>query len=156
MSDDDDWHGDVEPDTLGAMLRRQSTRDDEIQQLHRELVERGELGRWVLHRYMCRRGCRVATVFRYQGLTLCAVADYKLSHGANLTRSVESARSKNTLDGDRHWPGHVYDVEELARFGPEAGMHMVCRHQLTVTLAVDVLAAVEGVTAGHPRPPTRL
>ena len=152
---DDDRHGD-EPDSLGAVFRRQRTRSDEIQRLHRELVARGELGRWVLHRYMCRRGCQVATVFRYQGLTLCAVADHKLSHGANQTRSVAAARLKNTLDGDRHWPAHVYDVDELAEFGPDVGVSMACRHQLTVTLAVDVLAAVEGVTAGHPRPPTRL
>ncbi len=124
------------------------------------LRDSGKLSKVTLHRYLCRaRSCMIATVFRLDRLTLCAVRDYTYSPGLNEAVSVPSARAKKTLDGDRHWPGHVYDVEELADFNAgdvKAGMDMNCRHQRGVVLPDDVLAKVAGVRPGHPGPPTRL
>ena len=51
-----------------------------------------------LHRYICRRGCGIATVFRVGGVTVCAVRDYKLSPGLNERESTPAARAKKTID----------------------------------------------------------
>ena len=48
---------------------------------------------------------------------------------------MESARARNTLDGERHWPGHTYDVDELAESGPDVGFDVICRH-ITATVMV--------------------
>lgn len=127
--------------------------------LHTHLKENGLLSRVTLHKYMCKRGCQIATVFRAGSYTLCAVRDYKFSPGLNEQVSVPSARKRNTLDGDKNWPGHVYDVEQLERFSTgdqKVGMVMNCRHRRGAVLARDILATVEGITPGKPGAPTRL
>ena len=127
------------------------------EELHRTLQAGGYLSRVTLHRYMCAaKGCQIATVFSAGGLVLCAVRDYKFSPGLNDARSVPEAREKNTLDGERHWPSHVYDVSDLASWGGAAGFDLVCRHYHGTVMADQVLALVEGIEPGHPGKPTRL
>jgi len=144
---------------FGNLISQANDRSEALQDAHRHLVEGGYLHNVVLHQYQCRRGCQIATVFKVGGTVLCAVRDYKFSRGLNAERSVAAAREKNTLDGDRWWPAHVYDVEELDRFSAGdnlAGMSMNCRHYTGTVLASDVLKTVEGVVPGKKSAPTRL
>ncbi|MFV0634631.1 hypothetical protein [Demequina sp.] len=122
--------------------------------LHSRLVEQGLLSRVTLVKVQCRaRRCQIATVFRVGPVTMCAVRDYKYSPGLNAQRSVPRAREKNTLDGDHHWPGHVYDVNELAHWGVEAGFDVVCRHAQQTINAAELLGIVQSVEPGKPLPP---
>ena len=141
---------------LSALFQQLGDSQMAIDELHRHLSERGLLSRVTLHKYMCKRGCQLATVFAAGGFVLCAVRDYKLSPGLNAQESVPEARATKTLDGDRHWPSHVYDVNQLARFGEVAGMHLNCRHRHGNVSAEATLAAVDGVIPGKPGAPTRL
>lgn len=141
---------------LTALFRNLGDSQAAIDELHRHLTEHGLLSKVTLHKYMCKRGCQIGTVFAAGDLVLCAVRDYKLSPGLNEAQSVPDARKKNTLDGARHWPSHVYDVEQLTRFGDMSGMDFNCRHRLGNVSAVSILARVEGVTPGRPSAPTRL
>lgn len=127
-----------------------------LRDTYADLRSRGQIGRYVVHRYMCHRGDQLAIIFRFGGLELCAVRDYKLSPGLNTALSVPAAREHNTLDGDRHWPGHVYDLEQLARSGRSAVMTIACRHVVTTLGAVEVLDAVVGTRTGKPGRPTVL
>jgi hypothetical protein len=124
-------------------------------EVFRALVDRDLLSKITLHRYRCRRGCPIAVVFAVDDLLLCAVRDYKFSPGLNRVESVEAARAKNTLDGDRHWPSHVYDVKQLGG-DPKAGIWMACRHYHGAVPIDAMTAAVEGVRPGHAGKPTIL
>lgn len=146
-------------EAFAALLSQTQDRVVAMEVLHRQLKQRGLLTNVTLHKYMCKRGCQIATTFMAGGLILCAVRDYKYSPGLNEEASVPAARERNTLDGDRHWPGHVYDVAQLDRFSvgeQKAGLGMNCRHHRGTVLAEDVLRACEGVTPGKPAAPTRL
>lgn len=147
---------DKEPsaDLLAQLLAESADRQASIDKLHTALLDNGWMPRVRLHQYLCMRGCVLAEVFRAGGLTLCAVRDYKLSPGMNRADTAPSAREKRTLDGNRHWPGHVYDVAEIAEWG--AGIPFNCRHYRGVVAGTDVLTTVATVTPGHPKAPTRL
>ncbi|WP_420123713.1 hypothetical protein [Nakamurella sp.] len=124
---------------------------------HTQLRNAGLLPKVTLHRYMCKaKNCQIATVFQVGGRVLCAVRDYTFSPGLNAQVSVPAARKSKTLDGERHWPGQVYDVSELEEWGPQAGMSFECRHFHGTVIAADALRAVEGVEPGRPRRPTFL
>lgn len=127
---------------------------------YQQLENAGLIGKVTVHSYRCRRCGPRATVIRLGDHTIVRTRDYKFSPGMNLDRSVESARAKNTLDGDRHWPGHTYDVDQLvdqlAGFEPSAGFTVACRHVVETILAEDVLAITAGVQPGHPGKPTLL
>lgn len=143
-----------------ALLAQTEDRGVALHELHRYLKEHPPmLANVTLHKYMCKRGCQIATVFAASGFILCAVRDYKFSPGLNDELSVPKARERNTLDGERHWPGHVYDVAQVDRFSVgehKAGMDMNCRHRRGTVLAETVLQACRGVTPGKPGAPTRL
>lgn len=115
---------------------------------HTHLKNSGMLSKVVVQEYHCKRRCVVATVFVVGGSTLCAVRDYKLSPGLNERQSVEAARKRNTLDGDRHWPAHVFELEALADWPQEAGIGMNCRHYRGTIHARDILHRVAGVRPG--------
>jgi hypothetical protein len=128
-----------------------------IHDAYQQLENAGLTNRVVVHRYLCRKGgCKLATVVRIGGRVLARTRDYKYGPGMNLERSVPAARERNTLDGDRHWPGHTFDVTDLARWGDSAGMDMNCRHGMRTVLAVDVLATVGDTRPGHPGAPSRI
>lgn len=148
-----------EPDLsewLHALFAAHDDRTEALQEAHRFITENGLLAKVTLLRYQCRRGCQIATVFRLDGTTMCAVRDYKLSPGLNQSQTVAAAREKNTLDGNRWWPSHVFDVDDLAHWGDDAGMHLTCRHYRGVVRASAVLSDVDGVTPGHQKRPVRL
>ncbi|KQZ10040.1 hypothetical protein ASD19_10835 [Microbacterium sp. Root53] len=143
-------------DWFADLLRTSQHRAEARQRAHQTLESTGLLSKVTLHRFMCKRGCQIATVFRVGGSTLCAVRDYKYSPGLNAAQSVPEARAKNTLDGDRWWPSHVFDIEELAEWGDEAGMSMNCKHFRGTVTARTVLAACEGASPGKQNKPTIL
>lgn len=138
------------------VLEATDARQTAIEQAYLHLRNAGLLSKVTLLKYQCVRGCQLVTVFRLDETTLAAVRDYKYSPGMNLQQSVESARQSKTLDGNRHWPAHVYDVAELAMWGREAGMSVNCRHIMTTLMAQEVMEAVEGISPGRPGKPTRL
>lgn len=121
---------------------------------YQQLENAGLINRVVVHRYIGVCGCPLATVIRVGGHLLCRTRDNKQSHGLNARSSVESARSKRTLDGDRHWPRMTIDVGE--HDVPGAFIEMHCRHHRRNVAASDIMAAAKDVLPGHPRAPTRL
>lgn len=146
------------------LLEKSEDRQNAVDKIYYALRDTpGRLSKVTVHKYLCRRGCPIATVFVLGGETFCAVRDYKYSPGMNAAKSVESARLKNTIDKDRHRPSHVYD---LAQFAVEhggvttwldgAGVTMDCRHSSATVLVGDIMRTIEGVKPGHPRKPTRL
>jgi hypothetical protein len=142
-----------------ALLAQHDDETAALDDAFRALKGAGLLSKVVLHRYQCSRGCQIAVVFRAAGRLLCAVRDYKYSPGMNERQSVAAARAKNTLDGNRHWPDHVYDVIQLDRFGTHtqpAGITMNCRHHLGTVLTRDIRSAVATASPGRPGAPTRL
>lgn len=142
---------------FAELVRVSEDRDAAIHAAYQQIENAGVLSKVTVHRYVCRRGCGVlTTVVKLGEVTLARTRDYKYSPGMNLERSVPEARSKSTLDGDRHWPGHTFYVEQMASWGPVAGFDVSCRHNLRTLLAVDVLATVKGVRPGHPEKPTLL
>lgn len=144
---------------LDALVSLAGDREAAMEQIYAHLKDSGLLPKVTMHRYMCKRGCQIATAFSAGGLILCAVSDYKLSPGLNWELSVEEARKRNTLDGEKHWPGHVHDVMQLNRFSTadnQAAMDMNCRHRRGPILAVDILSVCQGITPGKPGAPTLL
>lgn len=146
-------------DVFARILAQKGDQAAAIEAFYQLLRDQGLLSRVTMQRYQCKRGCQIATVFGYQGLILCAVRDYKFSPGMNEARSVQSAREQNTLDGDRHWPAHVYDVRQIHALNvgeQKAGISMNCRHYSGTIFATDILAAVQGLQPGQKIAPTRL
>lgn len=142
---------------FAALLAGAEQREDAIEDAYQSLDNAGVLSKVTVHRYVCKRGCGVlGTVVKIGDDILLRTRDYKLGPGMNRDRSVAAARRKNTLDGDRHWPGHTFDVRDLAEWGEHAGMDMNCRHTTSVVKAAEVLATVDGVRPGHPGKPTLL
>ena len=135
-----------------------ATADDDAQAIHdayQRLENAGLISKVTVHRYLCHRcGKPCATVIRLGDNTIARTRDNKFSRGLNTERSVESARARKTLDGERHWPGHTYDVDALAEWG--AGFDANCRHMTATVMARDVLAMTRDVTPGHPGKPTLL
>ena len=140
------------------LLRDAKDRTEAIHNAYQRFENAGLISKVTVHRYLCKAcGSPLATVIRLGDKTIARTRDYKFSAGLNLERSVDSARKKNTLDGERHWPGHTYDVGELAaEWGPDAGFDVNCRHVTVTVRAADVLEITRGVTPGHPGAPTRL
>ena len=142
---------------LRQLLRDAKNRTEAIHTAYQHFENAGLILHVIVHRYLS-KGCgkKLATVIRLGDTTIARTTDYKFSPGLNLERSVESARERSTLDGDRHWPGHTYDVGELAEWGPTVGFDVICRHVTATVHAADVLEITRGVKPGHPGPPTRL
>lgn len=136
------------------MRETADSEDEAIERSYQYLAGTDLLRRVTLHKYQCQKdACQIATVFRVDGDVLCAVRDYKFSPGLNQQTSVEAARRKNTLDGNRWWPGHVYNVSRLDSpydiEGNRSRILMACRHFHGMIRTADILATVEGVTPGH-------
>ena len=145
-------------DWFANVLAEHADAVDQREHAYYALDNAGLLSKVTVHRYQCSRDnpCQIARVIKIGSNVLCAVRDYKYSPGLNQERSVESARVRNTLNGDNHWPGHVHDVVALSEWGDQAGMDMVCRHYRGTIFAKDILATVEGIPPGRPGKPTRL
>lgn len=140
---------------LEEVFRRARDEVEAREAIYIALQNQKLLNRVTLHKYMCaKKNCQIARVFRVQNVTLCWVRDYKYSPGLNEQKTIAAAREKNTLDGDRHWPWHVHDLDDLVRF--ESYITMTCRHVRLSLFAKDVLDSVAGIEPGHPSKPTRL
>lgn len=138
-----------------SMLSASEDRREAIETAYQQLENAGRVSKVTVHRYVCVKGGHLlSTVIRLGEVTIARTCDYKLAPNTNLNRSVESARRKNTLDGDRHWPGHTFDISHLATWGEVACIDMNCRHGLRTVRAVDILAVSQGVRPGHPSKPT--
>lgn len=151
----------TESDRIGewfaALLASAEDEREALDEAYQQLENAGLVSKVTVHRYLCKTaGCILGTVVRLRGRTLARTKDYKLAPGTNAARSVESARTKNTLDGARHWPGHTFDVDELATWGDTAAMDMNCRHGLRTVRALDVLAASSEARPGHPGKPSQI
>lgn len=114
------------------------------------------LGRVVVHRYICPKCGPVALVVKLGGRVLARTRDYKHSRGRNEATTAPAAREARTLDGDRHWPGHVFDVDDMARWGDALRLPLKCAHHDRTVTAAEVLALVADVRPGHPGRPTIL
>lgn len=139
-------------EAFSAILAAAESRDEGLQEVHRTLKESGRLGLYLQRRYVCAECGVLCRVFRYAGVTFAATAPYKLGHRKNLAESVPEARQSNTLDGERHWPGHVYDVHQLAEWGDEAGATVTCRHINMMLTGSRILADIAGVRPGKQGP----
>lgn len=150
-----------EPPDLTAwfhdLLKSSEDHKKAIHDAYQHLENAGLISRVTVHRYLCSKcGKPRATVIRIGGRTIVRTKDYRNSPGLNVQRSVETARKRRTLDGDRHWPGHTYDVDELAEWGPTTGFDVNCRHVHATIMAAEVLELTKDVTPGHPDKPTLL
>ena len=89
---------------LRQLLRDAKNRTEAIHTAYQHFENAGLILHVIVHRYLC-KGCgkKLATVIRLGDTTIARTTDYKFSPGLNLERSVESARERSTLDGDRHW-----------------------------------------------------
>jgi hypothetical protein len=128
-----------------------------IHTVYQQLENAGLIAKVTVHRYHCKKcGHPLATAIRLGsgGKTLARTRDYKYSSGYNDAHSAKSARAQKTLDGNSHWPGHTYDIDELA--AEEGHFEVVCRHVRKHILAADLLALTRDVRAGHPGKPTLL
>jgi hypothetical protein len=139
------------------LLRATSAHSDAVKAAYDKLESEGRVSKVVVHRFLCkRRSCTLATVIKTNRLVIARTRDYKLVAGVNAKRSVSAARREKTIDGDRHWPGHTFDVSDLATSGPLVGIPMNCRHIQKVLLATDIMLVVDGVEPGRPSAPTLL
>lgn len=127
----------------------------DIDELWLAAERRGDLSKMRVARYLCRRGCSLADVIRVGDLVLARTKDHKVRPRTNERRSVAEARVKNTIDGERHWPGRVYAVEILGR-DPRGNFDANCRHGLHTINARELLTMIEDVTPGHPGKPILL
>jgi hypothetical protein len=112
------------------------------------------LRRCLLVEYRCanKRGCLLlhawsnddAAAFYY-------LPDYKLSRARNEERTVESARMRNTLDGDRRWKPRAGSLDGLAEWGESIGLDVQCDHLSPVAVrAKDILNDAAKATRGRP------
>lgn len=132
---------------------RPNAADEVYQRLENaEVVNRVKVGS-----YLCeRRGCKLAVVVAVGGRILVRTRDHKKSPGLNAATSVESARRDRTLDGDNHWPGHTFDVGDLAAWGGSALVSMPCRCRQRNIDPGEILSYVDGVEPGRPAKPRRV
>lgn len=113
---------------LDGLFAHAKSRQDGIEQAWLQLDSQGYLSRVVVHRYICRDGCGVlGTVANIGGTILLRTRDYKPSPGLNRGRSTDAARQRNTLDGERHWPSYLIDLNRDAGH-PGANIVVVCKH----------------------------
>jgi hypothetical protein len=142
----------------GLLAAAAAAGEDHTQAIHeayQHLENAGLISQVTVHRYLCKKcGKPCATVIRLGNRKFARTRDYKFSPGYNVNHSVEAARARRTLDGNRHWPGHTYDVDELA--DSELAIQITCRHVTPNVSAADVLAVTRDVAPGHPGKPTLL
>ena len=124
--------------------------DDAYQQLvNLKLVNKVKVGE-----YRCYKGCTLVTVVRLGVRTLARTTPTKYGRDLNAQRSVETARAKNTIDGERHWPGMTVDVDAWASTDDGFLIQADCWHKLRTIKPGDVLALCANVRPGKPGKPS--
>ncbi len=138
---------------LGEAFERMEADADVIRAAYQALP-REWLKAALLVEYRCpnKRGCLLLHAWRGDGgETFFHVPHYKMSPARNDEQSVESARRKHTLDGDRVWRPRAGVLDHLKDNGPNVGIGVQCDHLLPVTVsAADVLGDVTKATRGRP------
>jgi len=144
-------NGDDISEFFRALMSQHEDKVDALNSLHLYMRDSGLLKNATLRVYRCaRKGHLLATVFSAAGMIVCVTELYKMSHGLNEASSVESAREKNTIDKEqRTWPGHVFDVSELAKWGDSAQVPINCRDVRSGLGATHILSDVKGIIPGH-------
>lgn len=143
-------------EALRDAMRKNSDRKRALEDVFQKFENAGVISKVIVGRYICApRGCRLATVLRVGSKTILSTRDYKLSPGKNEADSVASARSKRTLDGQRHWPSQVFDLDDMGA-SPGLGIKVTCRHVERVLDPREVLALTSARYPGRPGPPVRL
>ncbi len=141
---------------LNDLIARAESHQDGIEDAWLHLEKSGYLSRVVVHRYICSGGCGVlATVADIGGAIVLRTRDYKPSPGLNRGRSVETARQRNTLDGERHWPSYLIDLRRDAG-DPAANIEVVCKHGPKRIEYDHALERAREATPGKPGKPTLL
>lgn len=137
----------------GDAIARMRANADVIRAAY-EALPREMLRDALLVEYRCpnRRGCLLLHAWRgSDGRLLYYVRDYRLSRARNADQTVESARRRNTLDGDRHWKPRAGDLTDLAGWGSSIGLDLQCDHLSPVVVtAADVTADADRATRGNP------
>jgi hypothetical protein len=137
----------------GQAIDRMRAETDLIRAAY-ETMPREWLRKLLLVEYRCpnKRGCLLLHAWRaHDGRLLYYVRDYVLSPTRNAERTVESARERNTLDGDRHWKPRAGDLSDLDKWGSAIGLDLQCDHlDPVVVSAGDVLEDAAKATRGRP------
>ncbi len=96
--------------------------------------------------YRCQtRSCPMLYVFVTAGERFVHQPRYKLSDEVNQTESVEAARAKHTVDGDRRWKADTFALAQAAGVLRLECDH--CRAQLNVeSIEADCRAATRQPT----------
>lgn len=123
----------------------------EIVAAYKVLKTAGRLREILVAEYRCRHGCLLAHVFQLPGGRCIYVPVYKLSRERNLRDTVESARRKSTIDGDRRWRERGFDMEDLITWQGSAQVDVHCDHHQGVLNPLLMDKDLAGVQPGHPR-----
>ncbi len=123
----------------------------EIVAAFKALKATGRLRGVIQAEYRCRRGCHLGTVFAVPAGPMFYTPSYRLSPTRNDLTSVESARAKNTLDGNRTWKERGFDLTDLAEWEGSAAVDVQCNH--VEPLRLDPRAVVSKL--GRPGSPSR-
>lgn len=140
-------------DGLGDAFQRLESNADTIRAAYQALP-REWLKKALLVEYRCsnKQGCLLLHAWRgADRATYFYVPHYKLSRRRNADESVESARSKYTLDGERVWRPRAGRLDDLGEYGSEVGIGIQCDHLLSaVKTPTEVLEDAARATPGRP------
>lgn len=112
------------------------------------------LRRALVVEYRCpnKRGCLLLHAWRGGvNQTYFYIPPYKMSPTRNARESVESARKKNTLDGNRVWRPRAGVLDDLLEWGDAIGLAVQCDHLAARTVTPgDIIRDAARSTAGKP------
>lgn len=141
-------------DDLGEAFKRLHHQESMIRDAYRE-TPREMLRQALLVEYRCpnKKGCLLLHAWRGSdpSPTFFLIPKYKMSRERNARESVESARHKNTLDGDRVWRPRAGILDDMQGLGDSIGLGVQCDHldPRTITPA-EILADAQRATRGRP------
>lgn len=148
-----DGLSDTYDDGMGRAFQRLHDDADTIRAGY-EALPKEWLRAAVLVEYRCpnKRGCLLLHAWRGDdSSTYFYIPSYKMSPARNARESVESARLKNTLDGDRVWRPKAGRLDGLEEWGDEIGLGLECDHLLPVTVTpAEILRDAATATRGKP------
>ncbi|GAB3603280.1 hypothetical protein GCM10027586_06200 [Kineococcus gypseus] len=128
----------------------------EIVALWQLVKEHKQLNDQLLAEWRCgAHRCLLAQVFEAQGQRLMVFTGYTLSPVINESTSSDSARAKNTRDGDKKWRSRGLVLDEEVAFATglqNVGYAVNCRHILQKVLTItEIRRALTGTLPGKAR-----
>jgi len=141
------------PDEFVAVFNRLRDEQHAMETRERNIVSRYEsagrsrIKRAALVEYLCRdaRGCLLLHCWQAPDGRFLYQPPFHFSPERNLAESTAIARTTRTLDGDRHWPSHGWNLDDL-----DGQLKLQCDYVHLVWNVSDVLADADDSTAGHP------